>query len=311
LQEREAAKAAAEAKAVAAMAEKEAMYNAIADKIAKRVTAMAGFECKCTKNDFTTAAKVDCPGAPVITEQSQCMAGAAGQGCTCAWQGTGGITTTTGGDTSTTTGAPSSSTTGGTSSGKKDCFARDTTACFLASPLAECEHVLMADLAVGDLVLGREGATRVLANQHKAVESFAEMLTFVMADGATVSMTPTHGLWVDGTLAAAADVKVGSLVTNAQGESVVVKRIATASKSIINPVTADGTIIASGILAASNPSWIAALTVDAPVARAVVNTVLYAVGDVDSIEAGCAKVTAAIAIAAIASKLLKSRAASK
>jgi len=301
LQEREAAKAAAEAKAVAAMAEKEAMYNAIADKIAKRVTAMAGFECKCTKDDFTTAAKVDCLGAPLITEQSQCKAGAAGQGCTCAWQGTGGITTTTGGDT----------TTGGTSSGKKDCFARDTTACFLASPLAECEHVLMADLAVGDLVLGREGATRVLANQHKAVESFAEMLTFVMADGATVSMTPTHGLWVDGTLAAAADVKVGSLVTNAQGESVVVKRIATASKSIINPVTADGTIIASGILAASNPSWIAALTVDAPVARAVVNTVLYAVGDVDSIEAGCAKVTAAIAIAAIASKLLKSRAASK
>ena len=177
--------------------------------------------------------------------------------------------------------------------------------CLLASPAAECEHVLMADLAVGDLVLGREGATTVVAVQHKAIDTVAEMLTFETADGA-VSMTADHAIFADGKLVAATAVKVGSLLSTGA-----VKRIAKSEGAIINAVTADGTIVADGILAASNPMWIASLTVDAPIMRAVVNAALYAAGDVDTVAAGFGGVLAKLAAtAAVAALALKARKAS-
>ena len=178
------------------------------------------------------------------------------------------------------------------------CFAKDTTtACLLASADAKCEHVLMADLAVGDLVLGREGATAVVAVQHKAVDTISEMLTFHTAAGA-VSMTPDHAVFADGELVAAAQVKVGSLLSTGA-----VKRITKGEAYIINPVTASGTIVADGVLAASNPMWIASLTVDAPLTRMLVNAAIYAAGDVDSIASGVASILAKLAVATAVAKL--------
>ena len=165
----------------------------------------------------------------------------------------------------------------------------------------------MADLAVGDLVLGREGATAVVAVQHRAVDSIAEMLTFHTSDGSSVSMTADHAVFVNSQLVAAADAAVGSLLTTSKGEATAIKRITKGEGAIINVVTASGTIVAGGILAASNPMWIASLTVDAPLTRAVVNTVLLAVGDVDTVAAGTAKVAAAAALAAVAALALKKR----
>ncbi len=170
----------------------------------------------------------------------------------------------------------------GPSPSSSPCFAKETTtACHLSSTAAACDRVLLADLVPGDLVLGRDGATTVVAVQHKAVDTLAEMLTFHTTDGASVSMTPDHGLFVDGALMAAADAKVGSTLSAGT-----ITRITKGKATIINAVTADGTIIADGILAASNPLWIAALTVDAPITRALVNAALYAAGDVDSVGAG-------------------------
>ena len=192
-----------------------------------------------------------------------------------------------------------------TGSAGSACFAKDSsTACLLASPAAECEHVLMSDLAVGDLVLGRGGATAVIAVQHKAVDTISEMLTFHTAAGA-VSMTPDHAVFADGELVAAAQVKIGSLLSTGA-----VKRITKGEGSIINAVTASGTIVADGILAASNPMWIASLTVDAPIARAVVNAAIYAVGDADTVAAGFAGVLAKIAATAAVAVALKKRKAS-
>ena len=189
--------------------------------------------------------------------------------------------------------------------GGNPCFAKDsTTVCLLASPFAECEHVLMADLVPGDLVLGRDGATTVVANQHKAVDTLSEMLTFHTAKG-EVSMTPNHGVFVDGELVAAADAKVGSSLSTG-----VIKRITKREAAIINAVTADGTIVADGVLAASNPYWIASLTVDAPLTRAVVNTVLYVAADVDSVAAGAVKIATMLVGATLAAKALRSRKAS-
>jgi len=162
----------------------------------------------------------------------------------------------------------------------------------------------MADLVPGDLVLGRDGATAVVAVQHKAVDTFGEMLTFHTATGA-VSMTPDHAIFADGALVAASNVLIGATLSTGT-----VKRITKGDAKIINAATADGTIVANGVLAASNPMWIASLTVDAPLTRAAVNAVLFAVGDVDSIAAGFIKVGSTLAAAAVAAKAFRTRKAS-
>jgi len=149
----------------------------------------------------------------------------------------------------------------------------------------------MSKLAVGDLVLGRDGATIIVAVQHQAVETLAKMLTFHTADGA-ISMTPDHAVYVDGILIAAADAQVGTVLSTGAK----ITRIIKGEGAIINPVTRSGTVVANGFLAASNPYWIASLTVDAPLMRAAVNLVLYTASDVDSLGAGAARVSASLAL---------------
>ncbi len=193
--------------------------------------------------------------------------------------------------------------------GSSTCFDKaSTTACHLASPTAECNHVLMADLAVGDLVLGREGATTVLAVQHKAVDTRADMITLHTADGGVLSLTHDHALFVDGVLRAAREAKVGATLTNALGQPTRIKRIVKGEGLIVNAVTCDGTIVANGLLAASNPLSIASLTVDKPLLRAVVNAVIFVAGDVDSVASGAATVAATLAFAALAANALCTRA---
>ena len=56
---------------------------------------------------------------------------------------------------------------------------------------------------------------------------------------------------------------------------------------IINPVTADATIVADGVLAASHPFAVAKDLIDAPTMRTILNACMYSVGDVDGFaEAG-------------------------
>ena len=194
------------------------------------------------------------------------------------------------------------------------CFAKDsTTVCLLVedTPTAVCEHVLMAELVPGDLVLGHNGPTTVVANQHKKIDTIAEMLTITTADGTSLSLTPDHGLFVDSILVAAADAKIGAFVTNNKGEATVITHITKGEAAIINTVTASGTIVANGIFAASNPLWISAVTVDAPLARTVVNVIAYAAGDVDSVSEGVVVLSAKIVATLVAVGLvLKARTAS-
>ena len=172
--------------------------------------------------------------------------------------------------------------------GDSPCFAKEsTTVCRFTSPEAECQDELMANLAVGDYVLGRDGATRVIAVQHKANDIVSEMLTF-HTDGRAVSMTADHGVFVDGKLVAAGDAKVGSALSAGT-----IQRITKSKARIINAVTDDGTVVADGVLAASNPAWLAALTIDAPWTRAVANALVLAAGDVDSIGEGAVAVLGA------------------
>ena len=179
--------------------------------------------------------------------------------------------------------------------GGDHCFDKaSTTACRFPSTSAQsCTPVLIADLVAGDLVLGRSGSTRIVAVQHKAIDTFADMLTFHATNGGSVSMTADHGLFVDGKLVAAAEAKIGSLLSTGAA----IDRITKSEFAIINAVTADGTIVAGGVLAASNPLWIAALTVDAPIARTLMNAAISAAGDVDSVATGLVVVLGKFAVA--------------
>ena len=215
--------------------------------------------------------------------------------------------------------------------GDSTCFAKGSTkACLVAKPSVSADAayeqcyiydgaggaprdarlVLIADLSAGDLILGGSDLTRVVAVQHKAVDTTAEMLTFDTADGASVSMTADHAVFVDGQLIAAAEVKVGSLLSTGA-----VKRITKSKGAIINAVTASGTILATDagapVLAASNPLHIARRTIYAPVARAVLNAALYAAGDVDTVAAGfvgvLTKLVAATATVALGARAMRAR----
>jgi hypothetical protein len=167
-----------------------------------------------------------------------------------------------------------------------NCFSKQTTACRFPSPTANtCHSVLMTDLVGGDLVLGRNGATRVIAVHHKNNHDparVAPMLNFHMRGRGKVSMTPDHGIFSDGKLVAASEVFVGSVLSGGK-----VERITKSMAGIVNPVTADATIVADGVLAASHPFAVAKDLIDAPTMRTILNACMYSVGDVDGFaEAG-------------------------
>jgi hypothetical protein len=242
--------------------------------------------------------------------------------------------------------ASSSSPGGSSGGGSSSCFAKSsTTACRVSEPTlspddayAICyssksravavgtstgkpaERMLMADLEVGDLVLTSHGAgglalTRILAKQHANAETTAPMLTLHTADGASLSLTPDHAIYINGQLAPAADATVGALLTNARGEAVAIKRIvAIADAAVINPVTGSGTILAADrgtpFLAASHPMWIAPLLLSSLTARIVANGAIIlagdAVGAAPFVGALLTKIAATVALAALVKRLGKS-----
>lgn len=177
-------------------------------------------------------------------------------------------------------------------------------------------RVLMATLAVGDEVLtasasGALSTTRILALQHASADHLSKMRTLHTSDGATVSLTPDHGLFVGGTLAAAAEAMVGSTLTRADGKEVQIKHVTEVEAApVINPVTARGTILASDsgepVLAASHPMRLAPLIVKSPAFRAVANVAVFMAGDVTDWTTFAAvlsaKLVATLAAAGIAQK---------
>ena len=170
--------------------------------------------------------------------------------------------------------------------------------------------VRMIDLEAGDVVLTRSGdgrfiGTRVIVNQHAQLDMFSEMLTVHTADGTSISLTPDHAIFINGKLAAARDITLGSALSDARGAFVKVTRI-THSKSraaVINPVTSSGTILASDegtpVLATSHPIWIALFVLETSFGRMLVNGGLWYVGDVVSVVDGVSRATAKLATTSV------------
>ena len=131
--------------------------------------------------------------------------------------------------------------------------------CYDEAEGADAELVLMKTLAAGDVVLAADAAgalsfERVVVNQHKA-NPLASALLEVHHSAGVLSLTPDHVLLVDGAFAPARDAKPGSALALADGTAAVVERVATAHGAVVNPVTASGTIVADGVVAATHPEW--------------------------------------------------------
>jgi len=154
------------------------------------------------------------------------------------------------------------------------CFARESTyVCRLlasdASPSAaygDCfgngahgiaEKVLMSSLQAGDNVLSAENeVSRVIANQHAEVSMYTRMINIKHSAG-SLDLTPDHVLQVDGKLAPARDVVVGSILDGGKVES-----LSYSTDAIINALTTSGRILVAGpegfpVVATHAPEWLA------------------------------------------------------
>jgi len=159
------------------------------------------------------------------------------------------------------------------------CFSRETEACRIldtsASPsdaFRACfdepvsqkvaERVAMAALVAGDHVLSAGKGlvyeyTRIIVNQHRiASQKRSGVVKITHVDG-ELSLTPDHVLLVDGEWAAARTVKEGSSLSGSK-----VTAVSQGFAGIINPLTANGMIIAAGptgkpVVSLVYPEWIA------------------------------------------------------
>jgi len=148
--------------------------------------------------------------------------------------------------------------------------------------------VLLATLSVGDRVLtmdeaGALAVTRVVVNQHaSSADATASLLSVRTAEGTSLSLTPDHAIFVDGTLAAASTILVGARLRSADGTVAVAKIITRRAAAVVNPVTVAGTILVSDegapVLAASHPIGVASIVLRSSVARTAANAALSVAG---------------------------------
>jgi len=131
--------------------------------------------------------------------------------------------------------------------------------CFGDSPTEGAERVLMADLVAGDLVLSDASTTtRVVVNQHVPEPAVtAHLLTLEHATG-SLSLTPDHVIFVDGSFLPARAASPGSTLSG----GAVVMRVSHGHGAVINPITASGKILAAGlngtpVVAATANEWAA------------------------------------------------------
>ena len=130
--------------------------------------------------------------------------------------------------------------------------------------VAAAALVPMSELVAGDLILTEQGGApsidRVVVNQHREASAAgsATLLTLVHTAG-SVTLTPNHVVWLDGSFAPARSAAVGSVLSN----GLEVTAITAHAGGIVNPIVAGGTILASNkadggpVLAATADEWTA------------------------------------------------------
>lgn len=110
----------------------------------------------------------------------------------------------------------------------------------------------MSELKAGDRVLVSNGSySDVYAFGHKDAEVVTEFIK-VEVEKATIELSPSHYLIVDGEVKAARLVVEGDRVQLGDGEIVVVKKLTRVTRQgLYNPHTLEGTIVVDNVLAST------------------------------------------------------------
>ena len=113
----------------------------------------------------------------------------------------------------------------------------------------------MADLAVGDKVLTRDGAfSEVFMFSHRLEEASYNFIELKTAT-TTLAITPNHYLYVNGELREARYVSAGDSLTLASGKQDSVLSVGRVQKDgIFNPHTLQGDIVVDGVLTSTYTS---------------------------------------------------------
>lgn len=138
-------------------------------------------------------------------------------------------------------------------------------ACFSTSDDIGAERVLMSSLTAGDIVLseadGAPAKTSVVVNQHAAEDKSSALLN-IRHELGSLSLTADHVLHLNGRFVPAREAKPGDLLSDVTLGAVEVESVAASRGTIINPITADGKVLAAGgsgapVLAATANEWLA------------------------------------------------------
>ena len=142
--------------------------------------------------------------------------------------------------------------------GSNPCFAAETTVCLLHSSqaaeaaFAQCfgseepitaHRVAMSSLVSGDIVLSSSSSvSRVAVTQHRPPSLLSSALTTLHFQNGSLSLTPDHVVYLDGSFVPARLAMKGTTLSGGQ----TVTHMVQTSGRVINPITLAGTILAAG-----------------------------------------------------------------
>jgi Hint module len=134
--------------------------------------------------------------------------------------------------------------------------------CFPASATVELstgETKRMDELDVGDRVrVGASEFSLVFMFTHKLNEVVNTFIQLHTASGHSVSATPGHYLYINGDLVPAGSIKVGDVMTTADGEPTRVIQVSQVLGSgLFNPQTVHGDIVVDGIMSSTYTTAVA------------------------------------------------------
>jgi len=134
----------------------------------------------------------------------------------------------------------------------------------------------MVDLVSGDAVATSAGIERVVLSQHREASLVAELVRIETSEGAAITVTSDHVLFIDGAFVPAARAAVGSTLSTG-----IVSKLVRTSGLVVNPITPSGTILTAdtsaptrSLLAATHPEWIASFLLSSPLFPAVATRAL-------------------------------------
>lgn len=111
----------------------------------------------------------------------------------------------------------------------------------------------MRELEINDRVkIAKDQYSSVFAFTHRSRTGFYEFLQLETEQGHKLQLTPGHHIYINGRNLPAKEARIGDVLINSEGESVVVSSIKVMENvGLYNPQTLQGNIIVDGILAST------------------------------------------------------------